>query len=68
MILQARRKAHAKRPLTSEEMRSLLGDPRTGTLQGPRVPGNIGVMPNLRAVIEADDAGPKHKKNRKNSR
>ncbi len=47
MILQARRKVRGKRPLTSEEMRSLLADPRTGTLQGPRVPGNIGVMPNL---------------------
>jgi hypothetical protein len=37
--------------LTSIEMRTILSDPLTGTAQGPDVPGHIGVMPNLQAII-----------------
>lgn len=37
--------------LTSQEMRSILSNPVTGTPQGPE-PGHIGVMPNLRSIIE----------------
>ncbi|MDP9121711.1 MAG: S8 family serine peptidase, partial [Acidobacteriota bacterium] len=33
------------------EMRALLGDPATGTPQGPNVAGRIGVMPDLEAII-----------------
>jgi serine protease len=32
-------------------MRALLGDPATGTPQGPNVVGSIGVMPNLEAIV-----------------
>jgi len=38
--------------LSPSQMRALLSDPDTGTPQGPDVAGNIGVMPNLRAIIE----------------
>ena len=38
--------------LSPTQMRALLSDPATGTPQGPNVAGNIGVMPNLRAIIE----------------
>jgi subtilisin family serine protease len=54
MILQSRIKARTGRPATPEEMRALLSNPRTGTRQGTRVPGPIGIMPNLRAIIEAE--------------
>lgn len=32
-------------------MRALLSDPATGTRQGPNLPGFIGVMPDLKAVL-----------------
>jgi hypothetical protein len=38
--------------LSPLQMRSLLSDPATGTAQGRGVAGNIGVMPDLRAIIE----------------
>ena len=34
------------------QIRTLLSDPSTGTSQGPDITGNIGIMPNLRAIIE----------------
>jgi serine protease len=37
--------------LSPLQMRTLLSDSATGTPQGPR-PGRIGVMPNLRSIIE----------------
>jgi hypothetical protein len=37
--------------LEPREMRSILGDPATGTRQGPNVAGNIGIMPDLRAIV-----------------
>jgi hypothetical protein len=41
------------RPLFSPgEMRALLSSPSTGTPQGVAVPGRIGVMPDLRAIVE----------------
>jgi hypothetical protein len=33
------------------EMRARLGDPATGTPQGPNVRGSIGVMPNVRSAV-----------------
>jgi serine protease len=39
------------------QMRLILSDPTTGTAQGGGVAGNIGVMPNLRAIIEGDVLG-----------
>lgn len=38
--------------LSPLQMRAILSDPATGTLQGGGVAGNIGVMPNLRSIIE----------------
>jgi hypothetical protein len=37
--------------LETWQMRALLSDPATGTPQGPNVPGRIGVMPDLRAIL-----------------
>ena len=40
--------------LSPSQMRDVLSNPATGTAQGPNVAGNIGVMPDVRAIIEAD--------------
>lgn len=37
--------------LEPRAMRALLSDPETGTRQGPKVPGHIGVMPDLQAIL-----------------
>lgn len=39
--------------LDPSSMRSLLSDSATGTPQGPNVPGHIGVMPDLQAIIRS---------------
>ncbi len=52
LILQGMYEANTAQRLTSLGMRELLSDPLTGTAQGGGVPGHIGVMPNLRAIIE----------------
>ncbi len=38
--------------LSPSQMRSILSNPRTGTRQGQGIQGRIGVMPNLRAVVD----------------
>lgn len=38
--------------LSPRKMRDLLSDPATGTAQGGGVAGHIGVMPNLRKIVE----------------
>lgn len=40
------------RRLSPTQMRSLLSNPRNGTEQGPDVRGFIGVMPDLRAILD----------------
>ena len=52
LILQGMYKATVASVLSPLQMRSLLSNPATGTAQGGGVAGNIGVMPNLRAIIE----------------
>jgi hypothetical protein len=52
LIVQGRYVATTGTRLSPTQMRSLLADPATGTAQGPNVAGNIGVMPDLRAIIE----------------
>jgi serine protease len=52
LTLQGMYKATALTLLSPLQMRSLLSDPATGTPQGGGVAGNIGVMPDLRAIIE----------------
>lgn len=38
--------------LSPSQMRAILSDPTTGTPQGSGTRGNIGVMPNLRAILQ----------------
>lgn len=52
LIVQGRYAALTGTRLSPTQMRTLLADPATGTAQGPNVAGAIGVMPNLRAIIE----------------
>ncbi len=52
VILQGLYKANTTGRLTPARMRELLADPATGTPQGPDVAGFIGVMPDLRSIIE----------------
>jgi len=50
-LVQALHKAQTGTLLQPQSMRALLADPATGTRQGPNVPGFIGVMPDLRAIV-----------------
>jgi hypothetical protein len=52
LILQGMHAANTGTRISPLAMRALLSDPVTGTAQGNGVAGNIGVMPNLRAIIE----------------
>ncbi|HEV8365516.1 MAG TPA: S8 family peptidase [Gemmatimonadaceae bacterium] len=52
LVVQGKYQALTGTRLSPTQMRTLLADPATGTAQGPNVAGNIGVMPNLRAIIE----------------
>jgi hypothetical protein len=52
LILQGMYEANTGSRLSPLQMRALLSDPATGTAQGGGVAGNIGVMPDLRAIIE----------------
>jgi serine protease len=50
-LLQALHIQQAGCRLEPQAMRDLLSDPATGTRQGPNVPGHIGVMPDLKAIV-----------------
>jgi hypothetical protein len=50
-ILQGMYEAASGTRLSPSQMRVLLSNPATGTAQGPTVAGNIGVMPDLHAII-----------------
>ncbi|SER75593.1 Subtilase family protein [Nitrosomonas sp. Nm51] len=52
VILQGLYKANTPGRLSPSRMRDLLSNPATGTPQGPDVAGFIGVMPDLRSIIE----------------
>ncbi|MDX1589731.1 MAG: S8 family peptidase [Oleiphilaceae bacterium] len=52
LILQGMYEANTGTRLSPGQMRAILADPVTGTPQGGTVAGNIGVMPDLRAIIE----------------
>jgi hypothetical protein len=52
VILQGLYKANTPGRLSPARMRELLSNPATGTAQGPDVAGHIGVMPDLRSIIE----------------
>jgi len=51
IILQGMYEANTGTRLSPTQMRVILADPATGTLQGGGVAGNIGVMPDLQAII-----------------
>jgi hypothetical protein len=51
VLLQSLYNARTSEKLDPRAMRDLLSDPATGTPQGPNVPGRIGVMPDLRAIV-----------------
>lgn len=50
-LLQSLHLKATQSKLEPRAMRALLSDPATGTRQGPNVPGHIGVMPDLRAIV-----------------
>lgn len=52
IILQGMHEANTGTRLSPMQMRVILSDPATGTAQGNGVAGNIGVMPDLRRIIE----------------
>jgi serine protease len=52
LLLQGIHVAAQGSPMSPDDMRNLLSNPATGTAQGTAVSGNIGVMPNLRAIVE----------------
>jgi hypothetical protein len=54
MILQGMARANSGQWIPPRLMRTLLANRRTGTPQGPRVTGAIGVMPDLKAIIQAN--------------
>ena len=51
IIVQGMYEANSGNRLSPTQMRSILSDPTTGTLQGGGVGGNIGVMPDLQDII-----------------
>ncbi len=52
LIVQGAYEAASGTRLSPTQMRTLLSSPATGTPQGGNVAGNIGVMPNLQAIIQ----------------
>ena len=52
LILQGMYEANTGTRLSPLQIRALLANPATGTPQGAGVAGNIGVMPDLRAIID----------------
>jgi len=52
LIIQGMHEANTGNRLSPMQMRTILSNPATGTAQGGTVAGNIGVMPDLRAIIE----------------
>jgi len=51
LILQGMYEPNTGTRLSPLQMRALLSDPETGTAQGGGVPGDIGVMPDLQAIL-----------------
>jgi len=52
VLLQGLYRASTEDLLRPRKMRALLSNPSTGTPQGPDRAGHIGVMPNLRKIVE----------------
>jgi len=54
LLIQGMHLATTQTLLSPLQMRTLLSAPALGTTQGTVVPGHIGVMPNLRAIVEKE--------------
>jgi serine protease len=52
LLMQGLYLASAGTTLSPPQVRQILSNPVTGTAQGTGVAGNIGVMPNLRAIVQ----------------
>jgi len=52
LLLQGLYAASTGTLLSPQQMRVILSNPATGTAQGGGVAGNIGVMPNLRSIVQ----------------
>ncbi|MDX1395168.1 MAG: S8 family peptidase [Gemmatimonadota bacterium] len=52
ILLQGMYESASGTRLSPLQMRGLLSDPATGTPQGPNVAGAIGVMPDLRSIVQ----------------
>src|SRR5262249_5048748 len=52
LLLQGMYSASAGTLLSPQQMRVILTNPATGTAQGGGVAGHIGVMPNLRSIVQ----------------
>lgn len=50
-LLQRLHETYTNMRLEPRAMREILADSTTGTRQGPNVPGHIGVMPDLKAIV-----------------
>lgn len=58
LLVQGLHYAKKNSLLSPVQMRKMLSSPQTGIAQGPTVGGYIGVMPDLRAVVERANLGP----------
>jgi hypothetical protein len=56
VILQGMAQANTGTYISPPDLRALLANPLTGTPQGNSLPGQIGVMPDLRAIIDGNSA------------
>jgi hypothetical protein len=54
LIVQSMHLAATGARLSPMQMRAILSNPLTGTAQGAGVAGNIGIMPNLRAILDGN--------------
>lgn len=54
LIVQSTHAAATGARLSPMQMRTILSNPLTGTAQGGGVAGNIGIMPNLRAILDGN--------------
>ena len=52
ILLQGMYESASGTRMSPTQMRGLLSDPATGTPQGPNVAGNVGVMPDVRAIAQ----------------
>lgn len=54
LVVQSMHAAATGARLSPMQMRTILSNPLTGTAQGGGVAGNIGIMPNLRAILDGN--------------